>query len=192
MLFNIVCLLASVCFGSVVLFMRFLYYYFNVTLHHSIIASFFFFWFFNSANKSTFPPDDPTKEEFKKYLLLNVCVLSFVAILNILWWFIYHKKSKIMCPCLISLIGTRKRSRTNDDNGALRFSLTYLSKILVYTEGRRSNFVTSRIGITFDRLSSVIRLSVNFSNFNLLLQTHSANFNQTSHKSSLGGGDSIF
>jgi hypothetical protein len=50
-----------------------------------------------------------------------------------------------------------------------------------------------------DRLLSVVRLSVCLSvcpsvckllHFQLLLQNHLANFNQTWHKSSLGGGDS--
>ena len=47
-----------------------------------------------------------------------------------------------------------------------------------------------------DHLSSVVcpsvRLSVNFSYFRLLLQNHWANFNQTWHKASMGGGDSSF
>ena len=41
-----------------------------------------------------------------------------------------------------------------------------------------------------DPLSHVVRLSINFSHFNLLLQNHFANFNQTWHKASLGEGDS--
>jgi hypothetical protein len=41
-----------------------------------------------------------------------------------------------------------------------------------------------------DRLLSVVRLSVNFYIIRLLLQNHWAIFNQTWHKSSLGGGDS--
>ena len=47
-----------------------------------------------------------------------------------------------------------------------------------------------------DRLLSVVCLSVcpsvNFSHFQLLFQNHWTNFNQTWHKASLGGGDSIF
>ena len=41
-----------------------------------------------------------------------------------------------------------------------------------------------------DRLLSVVRLSVNFSHFHLLLQNHWADFNQTWYKAPLGEGNS--
>ena len=55
---------------------------------------------------------------------------------------------------------------------------TALSQVLSYPPWKSLN------------LSSVVRLSVNFSRFHLLLKMHWANFNQTWHKAFLGEGNS--
>ena len=76
--------------------------------------------------------------------------------------------------------------------------VVYMAGQITISIYRNSIFISSpelKTQVRFsDHLSSVVcpsvHLSVNFSQFHLLLQNHWANFNQTWHKVALGEGDS--